>query len=190
MDKTKEMTQEREAAILEGAINKWGNALQITVAIEELSELQKALCKYLRCLTTDGEGEKLYLTEAAIKEEIADVSIMLNQLELIFGDCTDEEIAKLERLEKMVGLQPPCRWTPEDIEIAKTLRVINPFLDTIYRRPDGELEAIECYPLIVRHPRFSSPVPINKSSFGNLGLGQFVLLADIIGGGGEGGNGK
>ena len=86
MDKTKEMTQEREAAILEGTINKWGNTMQITVAIEELAELQKALCKYLRALTTDGDSKKLDGTVAAIKEEIADVSIMLNQLQLIFGD--------------------------------------------------------------------------------------------------------
>lgn len=102
MDKSKEMTQEREAAILEGAIHKWGNTLQITVAIEELSELQKALCKYQRwaAITEDGEGRVEVV--AAIKEEIADVFIMLNQLELIFGDCTEEEIAKLERLERLV----------------------------------------------------------------------------------------
>lgn len=190
MDKKQEMTQEREAAILEGAINKWGNTLQITVAIEELSELQKALCKYQRWATTTEDGEGRAEVVAAIKEEIADVSIMLNQLELIFGDCTEEEIAKLERLEKLVGLQPPCRWTPEDIAMTEALHLIFPYLALIHRRLNGELEAIPENPKAFREV-FINPdrVPLKKSMFGNLGLGQFVFLTDVIGGG-EGGNGE
>lgn len=60
MNEKKEMTQEREAAILEGAIQKFGIRHQVIVAI------------------------------------------MLNQLELIFGDPTEVEVSKLERLEGMV----------------------------------------------------------------------------------------
>jgi len=37
-----------------------------------------------------------------MSEERADVSIMLNQLDLIFGDNVEKEIEKLERLEKRV----------------------------------------------------------------------------------------
>lgn len=92
MNEKKEMTREREAAILEGAIQKFGIRPQVIVAIEELSELQKELTKWLR-----GKG-----TREGLMEEMADVSIMLNQLELIFGDPTEAEIAKLERLEGMV----------------------------------------------------------------------------------------
>ena len=92
MDEKKEMTQDREIAILEGAIKKWDYRLQVIVAIEELSELQKELTKWLR-------GK---CNPAGLLEEMADVSIMLNQLELIFGDPTEEEIAKLERLERLV----------------------------------------------------------------------------------------
>lgn len=92
MSEKKEMTQEREAAILEGAIQKFGIRPQVIVAIEELSELQKELTKWLR-----GKGK-----HESMMEEMADVSIMLNQLELIFGDPTEEEIAKLERLEGLV----------------------------------------------------------------------------------------
>lgn len=88
----KEMTQEREIAILEGAIKKFGIRPQVIVAIEELAELQKELTKRLR-----GKGKV-----EALHEEMADVSIMLNQLELIFGDPIEEEIAKLERLERLV----------------------------------------------------------------------------------------
>lgn len=91
-EQKKEMTQEREAVILESAIKKFGPRLQVIVAIEELSELQKELTKWLR-----GKG-----TRDGLMEEMADVSIMLNQLELIFGDPTEEEIANLERLERLV----------------------------------------------------------------------------------------
>ncbi len=91
-EQKKEMTQEREATILEGAIKKFGPGHQVIVAIEELSELQKELTKWLR-------GK---CNHDGLLEEMADVSIMLNQLELIFGDPTEQEIAKLERLEGLV----------------------------------------------------------------------------------------
>lgn len=38
-----------------------------------------------------------------IREEMADAFIMLNQMEMIFGDVSDVEIRKLERLEGMVA---------------------------------------------------------------------------------------
>lgn len=91
-DPKKEMTQEREAAILENAIKKFGPRPQVIVAIEEMAELQKELTKWLR-------GKSKYEN---MMEEMADVSIMLNQLELIFGEPVEEEIAKLERLERLV----------------------------------------------------------------------------------------
>ena len=93
------MTQEREAAILEGAIRNFGVNNQIIVAIEEMTELTQALTKWLR---NPGIGR-----ETDIREEMADVWIMLNQLALIFGDCTDEEIFKLERLERTVQRDDP-----------------------------------------------------------------------------------
>lgn len=55
-------------------IDKFGEKAQVIVAIEELSELQKELCKYLR---GDAGIRK-------ISEEMADVEIMLEQLKLIF----------------------------------------------------------------------------------------------------------
>lgn len=98
------MTQQREAAILEKAVETFGPEAQVVVAIEECSELIKALTKWLRagdCSNVMPEQFKAIHT--GIKEEMADVSIMLNQLELIFGDSNEEEIAKLERLEKLLG---------------------------------------------------------------------------------------
>lgn len=91
-EQKKELTQEREAAILEGAIKKFGLRNQVIAAIEELSELQKELTKWLR-----GKGNY-----EGLMEEMADVSIMFNQLCLIFGDPAEREIAKLERLERLV----------------------------------------------------------------------------------------
>ena len=64
-------------------INKYGKQ-QLVVAIEELSELQKEICKSLR--------DKTSLSNLC--EEIADVYIMLAQLK-IYYDINDTEIKKV-----------------------------------------------------------------------------------------------
>lgn len=97
------MTAQREARILEGAIGKWGPELQTDVAIEEMAELTKAVMKYRRALeSTNWFHPDLEPFRQNIREEMADVSIMLRQLELIYGGYADEEIRKLERLERRV----------------------------------------------------------------------------------------
>ena len=93
------MDEKREVAIMERAIATYGEIAQIDVAIEEMSELIKALLKYRRGVWS--ECSALYLD--AIREEMADVSIMLSQLELIYGDVTEIEIEKLERLERRLN---------------------------------------------------------------------------------------
>lgn len=95
-----EMTMEREAKILESAVETFGAEAQVVVAIEECSELQKALTKWLRYQSRDVDCEAAQLLTHNILEEMADVSIMLNQLALIFGDANEDEVAKLERLER------------------------------------------------------------------------------------------
>jgi len=95
------MTAEREARILEGAISKWGPDLQTDVAIEEMCELIQAIAKYRRALAGfEWYDQELEPVRQHIREEMADVSIMLRQLELIYGGYADEEIQKLERLER------------------------------------------------------------------------------------------
>lgn len=76
--------------VIEKAIKRYGIDAQLTVAIEELSELQQAICKYKR-------GE-----EHNIEEEIADVKIMIEQLETIFNKNLIREWRnkKIERLDK------------------------------------------------------------------------------------------
>lgn len=90
------MDAAREVAIMEGAIALYGVDLQVDIAIEEMAELTKAILK-LRRAESDTARD---VAVAAIREELADVSIMLSQLELIFGDVADIEEAKLVRLEK------------------------------------------------------------------------------------------
>lgn len=76
--------------------------IQLVIAIEELSELQKLLCKYLRFKAT-GRGDIAY---SDIVEEVADVEIMLQQLKMAFDikDYHLENIThnKLRRLDEIL----------------------------------------------------------------------------------------
>lgn len=63
-----------ESAVLRRALDTYGSWAQVMMVFEEMSELQKELCKYLR-----GRGSFEH-----IAEEIADVEIMLEQMKLLF----------------------------------------------------------------------------------------------------------
>lgn len=82
-----------EAEVLQRALDTYGSTLQIAMVFEEMSELQKELCKYLR-------GK---CSPASIAEEIADVEIMIEQMKMLFC-CTDdvrnERRRKVERLKE------------------------------------------------------------------------------------------
>lgn len=77
--------------IYEQALAHYGGEMQTMVCIEEMSELQKELCKHAR-------GAK---NVDAIAEEIADVQIMLTQM-MILHNCelkvSEEKRRKLIRL--------------------------------------------------------------------------------------------
>lgn len=98
------MDAQRKVEIMEKAIATFGVDKQVDIAIEEMSELTKALLKLRRCAYHfDPERDTEYAKEQDhVREEMADVSIMLSQLELIYGGPTDYEAAKLERLEKRI----------------------------------------------------------------------------------------
>lgn len=70
-----------EKEIFEKALETYGLQAQITIVFEEMSELQKELCKFLR-------GKNDVETIANIAEEIADVEIMLDQMILLL-DISD-----------------------------------------------------------------------------------------------------
>ena len=67
-------------------LSNYGDA-QIVVAIEELSELQKELCKSLRNNYNYGN----------IVEEIADVEIMLEQMKIYF-EINEDEIEEMKEI--------------------------------------------------------------------------------------------
>jgi NTP pyrophosphatase (non-canonical NTP hydrolase) len=78
------LTENIDVKTLLKAVNTFGDRNQEDVAIEEMSELTKAIIKHRRYNTEE--------TKANIREEIADVFIMLVQLIIIHG--FDESIIK------------------------------------------------------------------------------------------------
>jgi DNA-binding transcriptional regulator GbsR (MarR family) len=84
---------EERKQVYEAALNKWGCKLQSTVAIEEMSEVIKEITKALR-----GQLDREHLAE-----EIADATIMLEQLRQMFNindsvcSWMDYKIAALKR---------------------------------------------------------------------------------------------
>lgn len=88
-----------EAEVLQRALDTYSSQAQIVMVFEEMSELQKELCKYLR-----GRGSFEH-----IAEEIADVEIMLEQMKMLFcctDDVRDVRRRKVERLK--VRLDNAC----------------------------------------------------------------------------------
>lgn len=79
-----------ESDVFEDAIDKWGVESQIVMAQEECAELITELARDYRGRSDDD----------ALAEEIADVQIMMEQLELVVGRERVREAreGKLERL--------------------------------------------------------------------------------------------
>ena len=68
------------------AINRYGTAPQLQMAIKEMSELTKAICNLQRAVTFNyRNGAKIKVAHESVREEIADVYIMLAQLVEIVG---------------------------------------------------------------------------------------------------------
>lgn len=70
-------------------LEKWNFNSQIDMCIEEMAELTKALCKAKR-------RKKPQKWLASVYEEIADVTIMLEQMSIIF----DGEVAIPQKIEE------------------------------------------------------------------------------------------
>ena len=74
------------------ALSRYGAQAQITMAFEEMAELQDALCKHLR--------GRVIMPEH-IAEEIADVGIMLDQMAILFDledEVAQQRAYKIQRL--------------------------------------------------------------------------------------------
>lgn len=93
------MTSE-ELKIFCDAIHTFGMQKQILMVFEEMAELQKELCKYLR----NGESDEAV---CRVAEELADVEIMLDQMKLLFGTgrVQREREKKVQRLRARLDAQ-------------------------------------------------------------------------------------
>ena len=87
---------EQREKVYTNALIHFGERVQMVVALEELSEVQKEICKKMRGYSNDDR----------LAEEIADATIMLEQMRLFFGPndlvCKkmDEKVQRLEELLK------------------------------------------------------------------------------------------
>lgn len=83
----------KRVEVYRSALKVYGRQIQETVAIEELSEAIKEVCKMQR-----GEGNR-----GKLAEEIADATIMLEQLQLMYNvhaevsAFMDQKICRLEK---------------------------------------------------------------------------------------------
>ena len=86
------------------AIRVWGEEAQIRMCIEEMSELTKELCKYIRDQKDNKplDEEKLKKTKQNIVEETADVLNCVKQMARMFGEDEVEKVReyKVQRATK------------------------------------------------------------------------------------------
>ncbi len=88
--------------VYEDALHTWGAEAQTKMLFEEIGKLMQAVCKAGRVKNWEQRAEVWH----NIAEEIADVKIMLRQMEILFDvenaveECEREKIARLvNRLE-------------------------------------------------------------------------------------------
>jgi NTP pyrophosphatase (non-canonical NTP hydrolase) len=89
------ISYEERAQVYCMALDKFGSCNQLVVAIEEMSEVQKEICKAIR-----GKVDMMHLAE-----EVADATIMLEQIRLMFGingEVCAVMDAKVERLRQKI----------------------------------------------------------------------------------------
>lgn len=100
------MLDDAQKTILKKSILSYGDSAQIDMAIEEMSELTKALLKHRRA-ERFGQYD-MDKVQNSVSEEIADVLIMLEQLQIIFCNrCRVERIIgeKIERQAKRLAAE-------------------------------------------------------------------------------------
>ncbi len=94
------ITYEQRAQVYTNALIHFGEKAQMVMALEELSECQKEICKKLRG----------YSNLEHLAEEIADATIMLEQMILFFGvndlvcEKMDEKVKRLDALLRTTAL--------------------------------------------------------------------------------------
>lgn len=88
--------------ILKKAIEKYGSHNQMLKCIEECGELSRAISRILIELSS-GDGFTTEESQENLYEELADASIMIAQMMIMF-DCTDQVISwQLKKLKRLNG---------------------------------------------------------------------------------------
>ena len=89
--------------IYQAAIEVFGGDLQVAVAIEEMAELTKELCKAQRVTFAGrgGLGDGLIDNHDEIAEEIADVQIVLDEMIWTFGVAVEVQEARKRKLARL-----------------------------------------------------------------------------------------
>jgi NTP pyrophosphatase (non-canonical NTP hydrolase) len=85
------LTAAEQDEILQKFVDAWGVDDEKKIAIEEMAELTKELCKSWRNKTNES-SENMAKNEQAIRSEIADVLITVGQLKRIYGVAKVDEI--------------------------------------------------------------------------------------------------
>lgn len=91
---------EEQYALCKEAVKHYGKQNQVDMAIEEMSELIKALLKERRA-SKEFEPSDYERKQDDISEEMADVYIMLDQLMVIFQNSEDIVYFKSLRLKRL-----------------------------------------------------------------------------------------
>lgn len=112
-----------ELKILQSTIDHYGEENQLDMAIEEMSELTKAICKYKRAVKErerdicHSTAKDVIFAKGDIVEEIADVLIMIEQLTMIF-DCKQRTAAivsqKIKKLKGKIKNGDSCERSEEN----------------------------------------------------------------------------
>ena len=98
--------------LLKEAINTFGVDSQLNIAVEELSELIKEICKAKRY----SDRVDVYWYNS-LCEEMADVIIMIEQLQMIFDNKEDVEKYVNEKLNRLTNLIDEHRIKQEAGEV-------------------------------------------------------------------------
>ena len=90
------MPRKKKQDIMHRACNRYGTQNQLLKTIEECNELGSAIAKYLI-------SPKSKENENHVLEEIADVSIMIQQLRTFIFDDAEIEYIERKKLERLEG---------------------------------------------------------------------------------------
>ena len=80
-------------------VNEFGIELQFIITIEEMSELTKEICKFLRNKNESSIIENVF-------NEIVDIEVMLDQIKLILSHCLKEYYPKaiIEKSNRIIDM--------------------------------------------------------------------------------------